>query len=648
MFLYPIFLYLLLPLVLILFYFLMTQAHKESEFFSEDVMQKLRVNSNSLTLKARNAIFLLTFVCMIIALAQPVIEDGKVKVKAKSADIMVALDISDSMLAEDVYPSRLKSSKEKILTFLHDIKQERVGVMGFAKEAYLVAPLSFDKGAVAYLLKQLQPSSITEKGTNFMQLLNSANEMLKENKNKNLLIFSDGGDEDDFSDAITFAKENGITVFIIGMGSEKGAPIKMKSGGFIKQNGSIIISKFNPNVKALALESGGAFIQGLNSDEDIEAMLSEITRKTTKIDLEEEEITRYIPLFYYPLLLSMVLLVIATSSMSRRKTVALPSMFIWGFLLLHVSSNVDASLLDFKYIQDAESAYARGDYNKSASIYSKLSYENSSKEARFNAANSFYKMGEFKKASDLYKKIEFEDEKGEFNRLSNLGDSYTQQAKQSLSSNDIEGFYAHLEDANQTYNKAFDMNPNDKKLLKIKKAVEDDLKEKPKPEEKQDEENKENKDDKKESDDKKDSDKDQESKDKEKSDNKDKESKEKQDSKDKDSKKDESKKSENKDTKPQDKEGDKSEEEKAQEQAKKEKEEQDKKEKEKAQAQKSDKEKEEDMKQLNQAQAEENPTDMSDKEQKKWFKILNKKPTSHIYKMAPMQNREEDTNENPW
>ena len=101
-FLHPEFFYYMLPPLLILFALLLTQKESDVHFFSEEVISKLRVSENTLTLRARNALFLLMALFIVIALAQPVIKDGEVEVKAKSADIMIALDISDSMLAEDV------------------------------------------------------------------------------------------------------------------------------------------------------------------------------------------------------------------------------------------------------------------------------------------------------------------------------------------------------------------------------------------------------------------------------------------------------------------------------------------------------------------------------------------------------------------
>jgi Ca-activated chloride channel family protein len=204
-FLHPEFLYLMLPALFVLFYFLLTQREASAAYFSEEVFNRLRVNTKMMTLRARNGLFMLMFIFFIVALAQPVIEEGKVTVQAKSADIMIALDISDSMLAEDVYPSRIERAKQKIIALLERSPQERLGVSAFARASYLVAPLSFDHSAVRFLVRQLQPSFITEKGTDFTALLEASAQMMKENEKKYLLLFTDGGDQENFEPEIALA-----------------------------------------------------------------------------------------------------------------------------------------------------------------------------------------------------------------------------------------------------------------------------------------------------------------------------------------------------------------------------------------------------------------------------------------------------------
>ncbi|MEA1982621.1 MAG: VWA domain-containing protein, partial [Campylobacterota bacterium] len=268
-FLHPEFLYYMLPPMFILFFFLLTQKTSQESFFSEEVMDKLRVSANTLTLKARNTLFLVIGILMVLALSGPVIDEGTVEVKAKSADIMIALDISDSMLGEDVYPNRLKLAKQKALELLKLAPNERVGVIGFARNSYLVSPLSFDHAAVGFLLRQLNTDSITEKGTNFFSMLEVVKNSVKKESKKYLLILSDGGDEDDFSKEIAYAKENNIAIFVLGVGTLKGAPIKLSNGEFIKHNGEVMISKLNESIKKLATQTGGVYIQSVNSRADV-------------------------------------------------------------------------------------------------------------------------------------------------------------------------------------------------------------------------------------------------------------------------------------------------------------------------------------------------------------------------------------------
>ncbi len=438
-FLHPEFLYLMLPPVVVLFFFLLTQQEQIADFFSKEVMEKLRVQTNRMTLKARSALFFAMSVLLIIVLAQPVIEEGKVKVQAKSADVMIALDISDSMLAEDIYPSRLKHAKQKILELLSMAVQERMGVMAFAKETYLVAPLSFDHRAVNFLVKQLQPSHLTEKGTDIKQLLHASGEMMKDKEHKYLLVMSDGGDQEAFDEEIAIAKKLGITVFVLGIGTEKGAPIKRKEGGFIKQRGAIIISHLNTEIAELAIQTGGSYIGSVSGDEDLLAMLSEIGAKTTKQTLAEEEIMQYIQLFYYPLGLAMILLLFATSSMSKRQQVEVPSAFIALWLLLSDTPS-EAGLMDFKELDAAKAAYMADDFNTSARLYGKYARRTKSSEALYDQANALYKSGAYERAATLYEQVKFEDKNRRFDTLHNQGNAWAKQGSNEALQNAIKAY----------------------------------------------------------------------------------------------------------------------------------------------------------------------------------------------------------------
>jgi len=422
-FLHPEFIYYMILPLIILFSLLLTQKEAIGSFFSDEVMQKLRVDSNSLTLKARNGLFFLAGLFMILALSEPVYIDGKVKIEQKSADILVALDISNSMLANDVYPNRLALSKKKAIDFISSLTSDRVGVIAFASGSYLVSPLSFDKEAVAFLLKNLDTSSITEQGTNFLSLLDVAKSTSKKSKEKYLVIFSDGGDKKDFSKEIKYAKENGIIVFVLGIATKKGSPIRLKNGEFMRYKGEIVITKLNQNISSFALGTGGVYVEYTNSNKDIKALKNELEKIVRKEELKAKMVEKYIPLFYFPLGFAMILILIATSSMTKRVEVEVPSIFLIGFLILF-APQAKASLFDFVDIKEAKEMYNKKDYLSSANKYEKYAKKSKKPEAYYNAGNGYYKAKMYKQAIKNYKKVQTNNSDLMARTLANLGNAY--------------------------------------------------------------------------------------------------------------------------------------------------------------------------------------------------------------------------------
>ena len=670
-FLHPEFLYYMLPPLFILFGLLLTQKEAQETFFSTEVMQKLRVSANTLTLKARNALFMLIGVLIVIALAGPVIEEGKIEVKAKSADIMIALDISDSMLATDVYPSRLKLAKQKALEFLSLAPNERVGVIAFAKNSYLVSPLSFDHAAVGFLLRKLNTSSITEKGTDFISMLEVVDRSIKKESKKYLLVLSDGGDKEDFSAEINFAKEHNIAVFVLGIGTTKGAPIKMKNGEFIKQNGKIIISKLNENIASLATKTGGVYIESVNSNEDVKAMLKEIEAHSQKKELKSQEITRFIPLFYYPVGLALLLLLIATSSMSKREKVEVPSIFLLTLLLFNAPST-EAGLLDFMELDEAKRAYEAKDYEKSAKIYDAYAKSANRAESYYNAGNALYKEKKYKEAIKKYKEAKFNDKVLRAHNFSNMGNAYAKM-----------GDEESLKKAIESYEESLKIK-EDRETRENLEAVKEALKKKKEQQQQKKQQNQDQQQDQKnrQNQDKKDQqNKDQQNQDKQKQSQKDKQNQKNQESQNsqdseqksdkqenqnnKDKQKDQKRKSQQqsqeekknqqskddksqnendkdkKDQKSKENSGDKDKEQQKKSQSKSLEELQDEKSKEPK------KDKNQDMQQAS-SQMRDMKDKMSDAEEAKWLKELNKQQSTYLYMLNKNNKVEENSNERPW
>jgi Ca-activated chloride channel family protein len=623
---HPEFLYYMLPPIFILFGLLLTQKEAQATFFSPEVMEKLRVSANTLTLKARNALFMLMAIMIVIALAGPVIKDGEVEVKAKSADIMIALDISDSMLAKDVYPNRLKMAKKKALDLLKLAPNERIGVIAFAKNSYLVSPLSFDHSAVSFLLRQLDTNSITEKGTDMLSMLEVVQRSINKDSKKYLLLLSDGGDAKDFTKEIAYAKENEIAVFVLGIGTKKGAPIKLENGAFIKKNGEIIVTKLNQEIATLATKTGGVYIENVKSDEDVKAMLREIEAHSEQKELKSEKVERFIPLFYYPLGFALLLLLIATSSMSKREKVALPSAFLL-FGLLFSNQNLEAGMLDFMELDEAKKAYDAGDYAKSQKIYSKHAKSTQNAQSMYNAANALYKQKKYDEAIKTYNQAHFSEDDARAKTQANIGNAYAKKADAKSLQKAVEAYEKSL--------KIQEDKQTRENLEAVKKVLEKQKQEKKKQKDKKNKDSKKDKNNK----DKKDSQDKQKSEQKQKSDQK-------QQSDKKDSKQDKENKSQKDEQKKQD--AQKNEMNSKQDKEKKDASQKKKEELKQLQDEKQKKDKKNKQEKNKQQMAASQQDKMSDAEEQKWLKQLNKQQSTFMYMLNKNNKLEEDSNEMPW
>ena len=422
-FLHPEYFYLLLPPLVLLFLFQLIQKKSHEHYFSKEIIEKLSVDVNSLTLKTRNKLLFLVAILIVLAASEPVLEDGTVQVRATGGDILIALDISNSMLAQDVYPNRLELAKKKALELINNTTKDRIGVIAFAKNSYLVSPVSFDTKTVSFLLSKLDTSSITNKGTDILTMLETVAKTNTSTDKKYLLILSDGGDETDFSAEINFANNKDIVIFVLGMGTEVGTSIKRKDGSLIRYKDNIIVSKLNISISELAIKTGGVYIQNTTSSKDIEIMLNEIMNSSEHKELKTQEIQRYSALFYYPLILAIIILLIAFSSIGKIGTHNNSTFaFILFLYILNTSPSI-ADMFDFKKLYDAKKLYTTKDYNSSALLYEEYAKKNDNGEAYYNAGNSYYKEKRYLKALSSYSFAYSEDKDLRARKLSNMGNA---------------------------------------------------------------------------------------------------------------------------------------------------------------------------------------------------------------------------------
>lgn len=205
----------------------------------------------------------------VLALMDPLFGEEEVKIKREGIDIVYALDLSNSMNAEDVVPSRLERAKKIISESVNRLGGDRVGLIVFAADAYSISPLTNDYSAILSYINSASPELISQQGTDFSSVVLKASEMFENapTTGKLLIILSDGEDnEDSVSKAVQIAKESNIHIVTVGIGTTKGGPIPMDVGGFeefkMDRYGETVISRLvEGSMQSLAKSTSGLYIR---------------------------------------------------------------------------------------------------------------------------------------------------------------------------------------------------------------------------------------------------------------------------------------------------------------------------------------------------------------------------------------------------
>jgi Ca-activated chloride channel family protein len=260
-------------------------------------------------------LFLLGFSSLIIALCNLQTGSKLTEVKREGADIIVCIDVSNSMLAQDLSPDRLTRAKYALEKMIDGLEGDRLGLVIFAGEAYVQLPITTDYSAAKLFLSSIGPGMVPVQGTNVSDAIKKASESFSndEGKNRAIILITDGENHD--SEAVQAAEEagkNGIMINTIGIGSENGVPIPLIENGVVKgyrkdKQGQTVITKLNTNLlKTIASKANGVFVQASQADIGLGAVLDKIG-ELDKVQLENKMYTDYEDQFQWFLGLSLVL-----------------------------------------------------------------------------------------------------------------------------------------------------------------------------------------------------------------------------------------------------------------------------------------------------------------------------------------------------
>ena len=269
--------------------------------------------------RTKAILLILALAFVVLALARLQFGTHMEMLKREGIDIMVALDVSNSMLAQDIKPSRMEKAKQELRSIIERLKGDRIGIIVFAGEAFVQCPLTLDYGAAKMLLDAADNTSVSIQGTSIAAAIEMAQKSFdqREKSHKVLLLLTDGEDLAGGAEkAADEARQDGIRIYTIEIGNPAGQPIPVldRSGnqvGFKKdENGEVIISKLDEStLQKLALATGGKYYNISAGELELDKIFGDIS-KMEKKEQEGTLVTQYDDRYQWPLLVALFLIIV--------------------------------------------------------------------------------------------------------------------------------------------------------------------------------------------------------------------------------------------------------------------------------------------------------------------------------------------------
>ena len=298
----PNFLYLtlIIPFLMLINFLYMSWRKKIQDSYSDsELLEIISPNRSNFKLNLKLILECIAILFLSIGLANPKIGTELNSINREGVDIVFAIDVSKSMLAEDVAPNRLLRSKRIISEIINSLNSDRVGIVAYAAQAIPQVPLTTDFASVKNFLQIIDTDMLSSQGTSIDSALNLAANFFDQNSETNrvLILLSDGEDHDDIPESlINLIIENNINLISIGVGQDNGSTIPIKVNGRIDSykkdsNGEVVITKRNSEIlNKIANSSGGEYIDGNITEEALE----NVKVKLDKIDKSEFETSQFV------------------------------------------------------------------------------------------------------------------------------------------------------------------------------------------------------------------------------------------------------------------------------------------------------------------------------------------------------------------
>jgi Ca-activated chloride channel homolog len=405
----------------------------------------------------RRVCLLCAFAFLVFALARPQWGVTQETIAFRGRDVMIAIDTSRSMMASDASPSRLGRAKLVAEDLIAALPNERIGLIAFAGDADVQAPLTIDHDTVIDTLNHLDTNSVPRGGTDIAAAIRAAQLALgqKEKSFRALVLLTDGEElDEDGVEAAQKAAEAGIRIFTVGVGSPAGAQITLPSGQVLRDRaGNVVVSRLDENrLRSIAEVTGGFYLRLTSTTAS--RLISEGLLHLGDSNVSNRSLTKPIERYQWPLSIGLLFLLVALAAADRIRKTRLPlkqaaAVLLLGFAL-PVSSRA-ASALDF---------YRNGDYEAALDLWQdELKAHPHDPVLNLNAGNAAYRLEKFQDAFENYSEaMNSPDLKLRQNAYYNAGNALF---KAGDNEEDIERQLTNYYDAKYLYEQALDLDPND-------------------------------------------------------------------------------------------------------------------------------------------------------------------------------------------
>jgi len=483
---------LVVPPALALFFWWRERVRRQllGQFIEARLLSALTVGISPQRRKIRFTLLVLASVFLIGALARPRHGYDLQEVEQSGLDIVVAVDTSKSMLAQDIVPDRLQRAKLAALELMQDAQSDRLGLVAFAGQAFLECPLTVDDTAFEQSVQGLDVDSVSQGGTGIANAITTAETAFKENgHSKTLVLLTDGEDNVDEAAALNAAKEaakNGVKIFTIGVGTTEGDLIRITgsdgNSDYVRDSdGHVVKTRLNESLLREIAGATGGFYLPLRGANVMDTLYERGLAPLPKTQGAGRMIRNYHEWFQLPLSIAILLLLAEMFVPERTRTKGIvqhaarpfittprpPKMeaaqagelpplisavILFAFLLLPMTAlgSPDSALRDYK----------SGNYTNALSEYSQLA-ETQTNDFRlvFNAGDAAYRTTNYDLAQTLFQDVTLApDINLQQKAYYNLGNTQFQMAKQAT---DLDGVQSAFETAEKSYQRAVDLNTND-------------------------------------------------------------------------------------------------------------------------------------------------------------------------------------------